>query len=186
MRMRDLFPEYTGKRSQSERRDYVAGVLVDLIERGEFWLTEVMNQDEAPRQTAGDVIFGHGVSDGSDGGESGRHSTSFYVPDQIKSHKVTLFSRDGKTPVRYVDGTRPVVGVVPGSRRRHKVPQFEDNVIDTKQPRVELPVREAWLVLKRAGEFVAFGATADDQKANWLYSEVNPMESKGRRNAAAG
>lgn len=184
--MRDLFPEFASLRSFSDRRDYVERTIVDLIERGELWLTELMNQDDAPRQMIGDVIFGHGVSDGTDGGEAGRHVTTFHVPEEIKNHKVTISARDGKTTVKYVDGVKQIKGVVAGQRQRHKIPRYEDNVVDTKQTRVELGLREAWLCLKAFGEYVAFGGTAEDQKMNWLYTEANPMEqAKPRRGRPA-
>ena len=131
-------------------------------------------------QRAGEVIFGRGVSDGTDGYEAGTPTQGLYIPEEIASHKVTIVAKDGKRSIRYADGSRPVQGVVAGQRRRFRVPRNEKNWIDTGAPRAELPLRAAWLCLKFEGEYVSFGGTKEDQAINWIYSEVNPMEQAAK------
>lgn len=183
--MRDLFPEFSRQSSAHQRREYISRCMVELIERGEFWLSEVMNQELSAMTVAGEVIFGRGISDGSDGYEAGTPiNGGIHVPQEIAAHKVTISAKDGKRPIRYADGSRPMVGVVAGQRRQFRVPQLEKNWVELKTSKADLGLREAWLLLKQAGEYVAFGGTKEDQDVNWLYSEANPMD-KGRKSAAA-
>jgi hypothetical protein len=183
--MRELFVRVRDFRTDQERRDYVLQEMLQLIQGNDLYLTEIMNQDITSVQYAGDVIYGHGISDGSTGIEAQRHMTGLYIPEEIKNHRVLIESCSGNT-VKYIDGTRPIKGIVVGNRTKHKVARVEENVIDTGKTKAWLPLKDAWSCLKRWGKWVTFGETPDDRKNNWLFQEVRgaiegeekPLEKK--------
>ena len=171
IRLRRLFTELESEKTQQSRRRYVRDELVRMIREGDFYLTEVMNQRPTVKQYAGDVIFGHGIDDGTMGHDSGTHITSFPIPQEIKTHQIAIESKNGK-PIQYIDGVREVEGVTVGAGTRHEVAQMEDNLVDLGVAKAKVGLREAWLILKNNGELVAFAPTKAAQNDTWIYREV--------------
>lgn len=182
-RFRRLFVGYEDARSPREQRSYVRDEIIRMLGDGDFLLTECMNQRPHVRQVVGDVIFGHGVSDGSDGFEKLAHVTSYPVAQQIADARITIEAVDGKRNIRYVDGVREVEGIIVGSNQQFAVPQFEDNVIDLGAHRTQVGLRAAWLILKHHGEYVVRADLAADRTTCWLYREVPPKAEQPKRGA---
>lgn len=171
-RFRKLFQGLDDMTAPRERRAYVRDEMIQAIQSGDWSLTEWMNQRPAAKQIIGDIIFGHGVSDGSDGFAAMTHVTSYPVPQPIADARVNIEATDGRRNIAYVDGSRPIEGIVVGTGNRFNVPQVEENLVDLGTYKASVPLRTAWLVLKRHGEYVVRAELKADQDLNWRYREA--------------
>jgi hypothetical protein len=181
-----LFVELESQRTPREQRAYIADELVRMIQDGSLSMVAVMNQRPAARQIAGDVIFGHGVSDGQDGFEAGSHVTNKHIPAEIKRATVTLeaigLGEDGKPRnlVRWVDGSVQSESIVVGSASQHDIPTWEHNWVEADSP-ATVSLRDAWLALKRYGEHVVSAHLPQDKKDLWQCREVAGSVKDGTR-----
>lgn len=169
-KVRKLFPEFESQRTPRERKAYVQSELIQMIEDGKVSIVDLMNQRPAVKQVTGDVIFGIGVSDGSQGAEKHIQMTGLPVHPTIRKATVHIRSIDGR-PIRYVDGTIEADGIVVGEVIRHEVPRQEDNWIELSNDE-HMPLRDAWLAMKLFGKYVAFADTPPIRADRWRYEEV--------------
>ena len=180
LRLRRLFPDYENEKTLSTRRRYIRDEMLRMISEGDFYLTEVMNQRPAVKQACNEVIFGHGVDDGSMGGERGSHVTTFPIDPKIRNHQVLIESIRGEN-VKYLDGVREIEGIIVGHQTKHEVRQTEDNWVDMETTKAKLNLREAWLCLKFHGENVTRSNSQWDKDNLWKYREVKqdrPVDKK--------
>ena len=181
-----LFVELESQRTQREQRAYIADELVRMIQDGSLSMVAVMNQRPAAKQIAGDVIFGHGVSDGQDGFEAGSHVTNKTIPAEVKRATVTLeaigLGEDGKprSTVRWVDGSVPAESITVGSSSQYDIPTWEHNWVEADSP-ATISLRDAWLALKRFGENVVKAQLPQDKKDLWQCREVAGSVKDGAR-----
>lgn len=189
VRLPKLFMELESQRTQRERRSYVASELVRMIQDGSLSLVAVMNQRREAVQIAGDVIMGHGVSDGQDGFEAGQHVTNVRIPPEIESATAVLEAigtgEDGKprTKVRWVRGQKEVEGIIIGSQSQYEVQQWEKDWAERDSP-ATMSLKEAWLALKRFGENVVKATLPVDKKELWQCREVARRQEPAKRNRA--
>lgn len=177
VRLPKLFIELESQRTAREQRAYVAGELVRMVQDGTLSMTAVMNQRPAAKQIAGDVIFGHGVSNNQDGFMGGQHVTNFPIPMEIKKATVVLeaigHDSDGatRTKVRWVDGSKPAEDIIVGQTSQYDIPTWEHNWEEADSP-ATMDLRSAWLALKRYGENVIKATLPRDKKDLWQCREV--------------
>lgn len=189
VRLPKLFMELESQRTQRERRAYVTGELIRMIQDGSLSLVAIMNQRTEAKQIAGDVIFGHGVSDGNDGFEAMQHVTNLRIPPEIAEATITLeaigHDENGKprSKIRWVRGQKEVEGIIIGSQSQYEVPQWEHDWAERDSP-ATLTLREAWLALKRFGENVVKATLPQDKKDLWQCREVAKKAEQPRRGRA--
>lgn len=177
VRLPKLFIELEGQRTLRDRRAYVTDELVRMVQDGSLSMTAIMNQRPEAKQIAGDVIFGHGISDNQDGFMGGTHVTNIPVPPELRSATVTIeamgLGEDGKprSTVRWVDGSKRAEDIIVGSSSPNNIPTWEHNWVEADSP-ATISLREAWLALKRFGENVVKAQIPQDKKDLWQCREV--------------
>jgi len=130
----------------ADRRDYVENLMVKDIENKSMWLTGWMLQREDLRQIVGDLILGHGVSDGSRGLASGTHATDFPIHPAFDDQIITIESSTDS--IEYIDGREPIRSVVVGARNKTKNQQTRERRLTIAGKKATVSLRKAWFILK--------------------------------------
>ena len=198
----DRFPEYGEYPSQAAAAQYVLRVLVDLAKRGELFLSELLpprRQNPAATFAVGNILAGQELSAG--GNLRPMHS----LPRELLAARVVvrstpfLRSTDRREPdgrmvfdrlvpwvdtVRWTD-KRPIVGSTPEKSEAlaaganncvtGDAVAWQSYAIDTGKTEVQLPLREAWMVLKAFGAYCCPAKRAQTRASAWRYREVNAL-----------
>lgn len=184
VRLPKLFLELESQSTPRAKRAYVTDEIVRMIGDGSLSLVALLNQRREAVQLAGDVIFGHGVSDGQDGFEMGQHVTSIRIPEEIRRATIKIEAIPPHTTLRWPVGQKEVEGIVVGSQSQYNVPQWEKEWAEENSP-ADLPLRDAWLCLKRSGQYVVKAQLPQDKKDLWLCREVAGSVKGNRRSEPA-
>lgn len=193
----NLLPRFFQIKGQWARRQYLEDAMVDLAERNDLYLTELMNYDEEIYTALGEIIMGVATDDGSHGQPAGKQNTNMVTRAELDSYRVKIKSAvvegpngltgerehkvlwDGKQTIQYRHGSKPSVTNEPGRTRRRTSriqQQFEPNIIDLKTTEASVTLQQAWLILSQAGVGAKY-IVSDRDKYEWKYLEVRPEPS---------
>jgi len=170
----------------AEQKRWIEQQMVALLEAGRLYLTEIMLQPEA--NLAGEVIFGLGRDENTK-----MMAPNWATDPRLKRATVRLESieydpanplepKPAKRSIVYKDGMRQETNflltaathgpAVDGGPYKHMV----DNVVDLETHSADVPLREAWLILKQKGMGVVQAVRQDHRQRAWLVREVPPEE----------
>ena len=162
-----LFVDFENVQIMNERRKYVEDEMVEMCRAGTLCLTDLMQQGLPLIDLIAQVIWGNAIVDGNS-------VSGLPVPREIENWRVTIECiPDRADTIKWKRGTR-VADYVDwrghGTSRRRTV--MEDDIVDLECTRAEMNLKDAWQLMRRAGENCAPVRSVRRQESVWQYREV--------------
>jgi len=178
------------KADDRELRAYIEQEMAKLADAGELYVTDLLNQQRRLSEVAGQIILGQAHYRGA---QAGMSTMPVPIHPSIKLYKVHVKSTQGRNlrvrmPRRNDEEARRemtgevmatvATAMIPGGDKVHSKLVDVEKVYDVKEG--ELPINEAWVMLRQYGMFVT------KREKMWRYVETKVLDRVERPSEKRG